>query len=75
VTGTTDAGDAFALAAQNDATAAYTSLSLLASTPLDNPDLSGVTLTPGVYSVASSAALNGVLTLDFENDANTLFFS
>ena len=63
--GTIHAGDAAAIAAQTDATAAYLDLqSQGCTTTLTNPELSGLTLTPGVYCFETDhAQLNGSLTL------------
>jgi hypothetical protein len=64
VSGTTDAADALALAAQTSSTAAYgvaasaTPFSTVAGGTL------GGTLSPGVYQSASALALNGTVTLD-----------
>jgi type VI secretion system secreted protein VgrG len=64
MTGTRHAGDAVALQAQGDLTAAYNACAGATSTAtLTGQDLGGRTLTPGVYTFAASAPLNGVLTL------------
>ncbi len=63
LTGAMHAGDAVALAAQNDVTTAYNALSSEACTGT-NVALSGATLTPGVYCYTSSALLTGTLTLN-----------
>ena len=55
--------------ALSDATNAFNELNLLPSTTLTG-DLGGQTLTPGVYSYPSSAALTGTLTLDFGGLSN-----
>jgi hypothetical protein len=74
VTGTIHAGDAVALQAQSDITLAYNALAGAASTSvLTGLDLGGLTLTPGVYTFAASAPLNGVLTLDALGDPNAVF--
>ena len=70
VTGTVHTvDDAATVQALVDATSAYGTLSVLPSTVLTG-DLGGKTLTPGVYSYASSAALTGTLTLDFTGLSN-----
>ncbi len=72
--GTTHAGDAVAQQAQSDVTAAYIAL---ANQPYDvdltGQDLGGLVLTSGVYYFSSSAQLTGTLTLDAQNDANSVF--
>ena len=68
------AGDAVALSAQNQLTTAITNLGLLGTgTTLVNPDLSGLTLTPGVYTVHAGDNLTtslGALTLNGLGNAN-----
>ena len=74
VNGTIYAGNAVAMQAQSDVTAAYDSLAGLPLTQdLTGQDLGGLTLTPGVYFFASSAQLTGQLTLDAENDPYAVF--
>jgi Ice-binding-like len=73
VSGTTHAADAVALQAQSDLTTAYTDAA--GRTPVTaeaNPDLTGLTLAPGVYS-AGAMALTGTLTLDAKGDPNAVF--
>lgn len=66
---TLHAGDAVALQAQTDLTAAYNQAAGLAPTQdLTGQDLGGLTLLPGVYSFSSSAQLTGTLTLDAQGD-------
>jgi len=57
---------------QTDATAVYGILQGLASsgTNLTGENLGGLTLTPGIYSFASSASLTGTLTLNFGGASN-----
>lgn len=63
--------DGPARAAMADASAGYMYLSALAPTQnLTGHDLGGQTLGSGVYSFDTSAALNGALTLDFQNVSN-----
>ncbi len=61
-TGTLHVGDAVALQAQTDTTAAYLTLAGLVSAPIA-PALGGQVLTPGVYN-AGAANLTGTLTLN-----------
>jgi type VI secretion system secreted protein VgrG len=68
--------DAATTAADQDASNSYTSTSaMLPSASLSGQDLGGLTLTPGVFSFASSAQLSGSLLLNFagENDATFIF--
>lgn len=74
LTGTIRADDAVARQAQTDLTTAYNALAGAAcTTNMTNMDLGGRTLTPGVYCFASSAAMNGVLTLDAQGNSNAVF--
>jgi ice-binding like protein len=72
--GTIHAGDAVAIQAQTDATAAYLSLAGEPSTAnLTGQDLGGLTLSPGVFTFSSSAQLTGALTLDAHGDPAATF--
>ena len=75
VGGSIHAADAVALKAQTDATTAYNSLASQAcNTTYGVPtDIGGLTLVPGVYCFASSAAITGALTLDAQGDPNAVF--
>ena len=75
LTGTVHQTDAIAQQAQIDALAAYNALAALPfTTQYSVPtDLGGKILYPGVYSFDSSAQLTGILTLDFQNDADSQF--
>lgn len=70
--GLVHAGTTAAQSAQGALTNAITSLGLLGTgTTLVNPDLVGLTLVPGVYTVhAGVSNLTGTLTLDGEGNAN-----
>jgi Ice-binding-like/Stigma-specific protein, Stig1 len=72
--GATHAGDATALQAQSDVTAAYI---VLAGDPcahdLTGQDLGGLTLTQGVYCFSSEAQLTGKLVLDAQGDPSAVF--
>ena len=74
VNGTIHATDAVALQAQNDVTTAYTDA---ADQPcndhLTGQDLGGKTLTAGVYCFSSSAQLTGLLKLNAQGNANSVF--
>ena len=69
VTGQVHAADQEALQAQNDLGTAYTTAAGLSSTAVQQ-DLTGLTLTPGVYNATSSLQLSGNLTLDGAGDPN-----
>jgi len=65
---------ATSLSAQEDATIAYNQLAGLTPTQdITGSDLGARTLNAGVYSYASSAAFNGLLTLDGQDLAGGLF--
>ena len=74
--GTNHAGDAVALQAQADLTAAYNTLAGMACPPANlrsGVDLGGKTLFAGVYCFSSSAQLTGALTLDAQNNPNAVW--
>ena len=75
VGGTIHAADAVAAQAQNATTAAYNNLASQAcNTSFGVPtDLVGMTLVPGTYCFASSAALTGALALDAQGDPNAVW--
>lgn len=74
VGGTTHAGDAVALQAQTDVTAAYGVLAGEAcDVDLTGKDLGGLTLVPGVYCYSSSAQLTGALVLDAGGKADAVW--
>lgn len=66
---------ALAQTAQSELTAARNNLSSLGvGTVLSSPDLAGLTLAPGVYTVAAGVTnLSGALTLDGQGNANALW--
>jgi hypothetical protein len=72
--GTIHAADAVALQAQNDLTTAYNSAA--GRTPVtveSNPDLGGDNLVAGVYKGTSTLSLTGTVTLNGQNNANSVF--
>lgn len=75
VIGTIHAADSLAASAQLDNTAAYGNLAGQTCTTTFPTviDLAGMTLTPGVYCFATSAANTGALTLDGGGDASAVW--
>ena len=73
INGTEHAGDAAALQAQNDLTTAYNDAAGRIPPVAVTADLAGQILTPGVYKSASSMGLSGTVTLDGQNDPNSVF--
>ncbi len=74
VSGTMHSNDALAIQAQTDWTTAYdNAVSRQVTTTLASPELSGLTLTPGVYSSGGALALTGTLTLDAQGDPEAVF--
>lgn len=72
--GAVHAGDATALQAQSDVTAAYLVLAGETCTSnLTGQDLGGLTLTQGVYCFSSEAQLTGTLTLNAQGDPSAVF--
>jgi hypothetical protein len=71
--GTVHAADAVALQAQSDLAIAYIDAAGRSSTATISADLAGRTLTPGVYTSASSLGLSGDLTLNAGGDPNAVF--
>ncbi len=68
------ASDATAMSAEAGLTQAYQEAAgETGAASLTGVNLGGMTLSPGVYSFASSAQLTGLLTLDAANVANSLF--
>jgi ice-binding like protein/PEP-CTERM motif-containing protein len=65
--------NAGASAALGDANAAAKFLGGLSGKDLTGTDLGGLTLDAGVYTFATTAALNGTLTLDAQNNNNAVF--
>ena len=73
VIGTPHFANAVAVAAKNDAQAAYTTLASRPCSTTISGDLGGRTLTPGVYCSASAMGLTGTLTLDAQGESNAVF--
>ena len=70
------ANDTLAQQAHADLVTAYSYFAGLASPPANNltgMDFGGLTLTPGVYHVDTSATSSGILTLDAQNDPSAVF--
>jgi len=67
-----DAGGVASLA-QTDLTTAYNQAAGSASTATISADLGGMTLAPGVYTSGTGLSLTGVLTLDGQNDPESVF--
>lgn len=73
VLGTMHVADAVALQAQSDLTIAYNDAASRATTQSVSGDLVGQTLVGGVYTSAGPLAVSGTLTLDGQNDPNSVF--
>jgi hypothetical protein len=73
VGGTIHAADAVAGQAQLDLTTAYNSAAGRTPAIAVPADLTGLTLTPGVYNNPSALSLTGALTLDAQGDPSAVF--
>src|SRR5665647_1218847 len=73
VTGTNHAGDAVTRRAKTDLVTAYNTAAGEGPTSPIAADLTGRTLTRGVYNSASSIGLTGALILDAAGDPNAVF--
>jgi hypothetical protein len=73
VNGTVHAADAVAGQAQLDLTTAYNDAAGRTPFTAVPADLTGLTLTPGVYTNATALGLTGAVTLDAQGDANAVF--
>jgi hypothetical protein len=71
--GSTYAADAVALQAQNDLTTAYNQAAGATPVTVESADLGGQTLAPGVYKGTSALSLTGTVTLNGENNPNSVF--
>jgi hypothetical protein len=73
ITGVRHLGDAVALQAQNDLTAAYNTLAGLPCDANIVANLGGTTKLPGVYCSGTSIGVTGTVTLDGNGDENATF--
>jgi hypothetical protein len=73
VNGAIHAADAVALKAQSDLTTAFNDAARRTPPALLSADLSGLTLTAGVYRAPGALGLTGALTLDAQGDPNAVF--
>lgn len=73
VLGSIHSADAAAAQAQNELTAAYNTAFLLPSNGLNPPDLGGTTVFPGVHTSSSTLGITGTVTLDAQNNPNSIF--
>lgn len=73
LSGTVHLFDAAAQQAKADLLIAYNDAASRISDETISADLGGRTLTPGVYTSASSIGITGILTLDGGNDPNAVF--
>jgi hypothetical protein len=73
ITGVQHLGDAVALQAQNDLTAAYNTLAGLPCDANIVANLGGTTMLPGVYCSGTSIGVTGTVTLDGNGDENATF--
>jgi len=71
--GTMQVANGVALQAKNDLVTAYNDAAGRSSTETVAADLAGETLTPGVYTSASSLGLSGQLTLDAQGNPAAVF--
>jgi hypothetical protein len=71
--GSVYAADAVALQAQNDLTTAYNQAAGATPVTVESADLGGQTLAPGVYKGTSALSLTGKVTLNGENNPNSVF--
>jgi hypothetical protein len=73
LTGTDHHGDGVTATAKSDLTAAYLDAAAQAADATVSADLAGQTLTPGVYTSASSLAISGPLPLTLTGTASDVF--
>ncbi len=70
---TTYAADGVALQAQSDLTTAYNQAAGATPVTVESADLGGQNLAPGVYKGTSTLSLTGTVTLNGENNPNSVF--
>lgn len=73
VNGTVHGNDANAMQAQSDLVIAYNDAAGRAADATLSPDLGGQTFVGGVYTAPSSLGLTGTVTLDGQNNPNSVF--
>lgn len=73
INGAQHSADAVALQAQSDLTTAYNDAAGRGPAAAVSSDLGGQTLVGGVYSAASAMGLTGTVTLDGQNDPDSVF--
>jgi hypothetical protein len=73
LTGDYHFGDAAAIKAKSAIVTAFAAISSTASTANVTADLGSQTLVPGVYKAITGLSLNGTLTLDAQNNPNSVF--
>lgn len=72
-TGSINAANSLAATAQGELTSAYNAAALATSTSGVPANIGGLTLTPGVYTIATSLGLTGTVTLDGQGNPNSQF--
>jgi len=73
VTGTIHSADAFAGTAQGELTAAYNTAAGLPPNASLLTDIGGTIVLPGVHTYATSLGITGTVTLDGQNNPNSIF--
>ncbi|WBB77898.1 ice-binding family protein [Micromonospora sp. WMMD882] len=73
VNGAIHVGDVQAMQAQSDLTTAYNFAAAEPTTSIVSADLGGQTLVPGVYTSPATMSLTGTVTLDGQNDPDSVF--
>ncbi len=73
IVGTNHAGDSVTQGAKTDLVTAYNDAAGQTTTSTISADLGGQTLSPGVYTSASTIGLTGTVTLDGGGDPNAVF--
>lgn len=73
VTGSINSANGLAATAQGELTTAYNAAAGAMSTAVAPADIGGLTLTPGVYTVATSLGITGAVTLDAQGNPSAQF--